>query len=88
MVRIMPKNRVDCRPLSTPLALACLILTIALAGCAINPAQEEKRLLGSVATEPLRQADALAAQGKASEAAEAISKSLRGLARPRESNSN
>jgi uncharacterized protein len=70
MVRIMPKNRVDCRPLSTPLALACLILAAALTGCAINPAQEESRLLGSVASEPLRQADALAAQGKASEAAQ------------------
>jgi outer membrane PBP1 activator LpoA protein len=67
----MPKNRVDRRPLSTPLLLWCLVVSMSIAGCASNPAQEETRLLAPVAGEPLRKADALAAQGQGVAAADA-----------------
>jgi uncharacterized protein len=67
----MPKNRVAHRPLSSSLLLGCLFVSIGLAGCAINPAQEETRLLAPVAGEPLKKADALAAQGQDGAAADA-----------------
>ena len=72
----MPKNRVDHRPLSTPITVIALLVVVSLvalslAGCAIDPARDEARLLAPVAGEPLRQADALAAQGQADAAAKA-----------------
>ncbi len=68
----MPKNRVDRRPLSTPISfLALLLVVVSLAGCAIDPARDEARLLAPVAGESLRQADALAAQGQSGAAADA-----------------
>ncbi|WP_373506613.1 penicillin-binding protein activator, partial [Thiocapsa sp.] len=68
----MSKNRVDRRPLSTPISiLGLLLVVLSLAGCAIDPARDEARLLAPVAGESLRQADALAAQGQSGAAANA-----------------
>ncbi|MFB1485553.1 MULTISPECIES: penicillin-binding protein activator [unclassified Thiocapsa] len=78
----MLKNRVDHRPLSTPLTAIALLVAISLTGCAIDPTRDEARLLAPVAGEPLRQADALAAQGQAQAAAEAYLKIAKGATPP------
>jgi uncharacterized protein len=86
----MSKNRVDCRPLSTSISgripawitLSCLLFLVALGGCASRPAQDETRLLGPIAGDALRQADGLAAQGRAGEAAEAYLDIAQGAASP------
>ncbi len=75
----MPKHRVDNRSLSTPFLLLGLLVAILLTGCAINPAQEEARLLAPLAGAPLKEADALAAQGKAGEAARAYLEIAKGV---------
>jgi outer membrane PBP1 activator LpoA protein len=91
---IMLKNRVDRRPLSSPISgsplgsmtrwisLCCLIAVVLSAGCAISPTQEEQGLLAPVAGAPLRQADALAAQGRAGDAAKAYLDIAEGAAPP------
>lgn len=79
----MLKNRVDRRHLPRSILLPCLLVVAALAaGCATRPAQEETRLLAPVAGEPLRQADRLAAQGQATEAAKSYLDIAAGAASP------
>lgn len=78
----MPQNRVDRRHLSSRSLLLGLTLALGLAGCAVSPVQEEARLLAPLAGEPLRQADALVAQGKAGEAAQAYLKIAEGVGSP------
>ncbi|QVL46825.1 MAG: penicillin-binding protein activator [Thiocapsa sp.] len=78
----MPKNRVDRRPLSTSITVIALLAAVSLAGCAIDPVRDEARLLAPVAGEPLRQADALAAQGQADAAAKAYLDIAKGATPP------
>jgi outer membrane PBP1 activator LpoA protein len=78
----MPKNRVDHRPLSTPLTIIALLVALSLTGCAIDPARDEARLLAPVAGKPLSQADALAAQGQADAAARAYLDIAKGATPP------
>lgn len=79
----MPDNRVDRTRPSAPLAFTWLLATaLTLAGCAVSPIQEEADLLAPVAGEPLRQADALAAQGRAESAAEAYLDIAKGAKTP------
>jgi uncharacterized protein len=78
----MPKNRVDHRPLSTPMTIIALLVALSLTGCAIDPARDEARLLAPVAGMPLSQADALAAQGQADAAARAYLDIAKGATPP------
>lgn len=78
----MSKNRADHRPMSTPITVIALLVAVSLAGCAIDPVRDEARLLAPVAGEPLRQADALAAQGQADAAAKAYLDIAKGATPP------
>ncbi|MBK5964708.1 penicillin-binding protein activator [Thiocystis minor] len=71
----MLKNRVDRILLSTrrqarAWRLPPLLLAAILSGCAVNPIQEEARVLAPIPAAELNRATSLEAQGKASEAAE------------------
>ncbi len=68
--------------MSTPITVIALLVAVSLAGCAIDPVRDEARLLAPVAGEPLRQADALAAQGQADAAAKAYLDIAKGATPP------
>lgn len=76
------KHRAARPALSNPLVIVSLLAALLLGGCAGDLAREESQLLATVAGESLRQADALAAQGKISEAAEAYLEIARGASSP------